>query len=490
MAQPPEGLEIALLDGLSAEQVDLFFDLATLRSYGDQEVIISEGDPGDSLFVLSSGRVRVEKATIVRRQEILTSLERGECFGELSLIDRRPRSATVRASGGAEVYAFMQDDLEPFFATHLDIHRRLLENLVKITSQRLRRVDETLVHSVYDSVILLDRSSRVLQWKQITDRHGLLEGPISPERVVGEDLFELVPHLGEGVRHKVTQAITAGDITTLRVDYEKSGGDKVYLEVTVAPSSEGGDAPGSILGIRDITETKVLENRLMQAEKLAAAGQMAAEIGHELNNFLAVISGHSDLLLTYPDIGQLPHAQKSLRAISGQVDRIERFARGLMDLGMLKSRRRRSDLNSLAQRLIDFIQGQSRFRRTRFDLDLDPDLPEVEVDPGQIQQVLLNLYANAADAMDQGAITTATRVRDDGQVVLEVADNGPGMPEDVVRQIFEAGFTTKSTGHGFGLAICHQIVENHNGTISVTSEPGQGTTFALTFSPQNGAAPK
>ena len=107
---------------------------------------------------------------------------------------------------------------------------------------------------------------------------------------------------------------------------------------------------------------------------------MAAEIGHELNNFLAVISGHSDLLATYPDIGQLPHAQKSLRAISGQVDKIERFARGLMDLGMLKSRRRRSDLNSLAQRLIDFIQGQSRFRRTRFELDLYPDLPELEVD--------------------------------------------------------------------------------------------------------------
>jgi two-component system sensor kinase FixL len=99
---------------------------------------------------------------------------------------------------------------------------------------------------------------------------------------------------------------------------------------------------------------------------------------------------------------------------------------------------------------------------------------------GQIQQVLINLYANAADAMGKGLIETHTYL-DGERVAVVVTDHGPGMSEDILLHIFDSGFTTKDTGHGFGLAICKRIIENHGGTVDVVSETGVGTTFTLTF---------
>ena len=157
---------------------------------------------------------------------------------------------------------------------------------------------------------------------------------------------------------------------------------------------------------------------------------MSAEIGHELNNYLAVIYGHTDLLLGNKDLQGIDRAKKSLQAISDQIRKVERFTAGLMDLGLLRSKREDSDVNQLLEKLVQLIQGQSRFRRTEFILEADADLPHLEIDPGQFKQVLLNLYANASDAMGEGRVTTRTGYcKDKNQVVVE--DNGPGMPEEV-----------------------------------------------------------
>jgi signal transduction histidine kinase len=174
--------------------------------------------------------------------------------------------------------------------------------------------------------------------------------------------------------------------------------------------------------------------------------------------------------------------ERSLGAIANQLSKMEQFASGLMDLGMLRSKTEAAHINLLIEKLISFIQGQSRFHKVEFDRDLGTDLPLLDIDPGQIQQVLINLYANAADAMGEGHIETTTRLNPaDNRVSVVVTDHGPGMPEDVVMRIFDSGFTTKDTGHGFGLAICGRIIENHGGTVDVVSDVGVGTTFTLTF---------
>ncbi len=368
--------------------------------------------------------------------ENLAVLDPGEFFGEMALVENKLRSATATAVGQSEVYALEQTALDGFFAEHPDIHLTIVQNLVHITSSRLRFSDETLVQSAYDCIIEIDASFHVLNHSRITTRPRLIDHTTDDANIVGHLLFEVVPRLGEG------------DRSTLGLEYEDEVGEIGFYEVTVAPGNGPDDPIHAALGIRNVTKMKALEIRLIQTEKLAMMGQMAAEIGHELRNYLTVLIGHVDLLGVNPDIKKLDKATRSLGIMGEQLERIEKFATGLMELGVLKLTKEPSNLNLLVEKLIDFIRGQKRFRRVEFESQLDLGLPEMEADHRQIHQVLMNLYANAADAMDvAGEIKTRTRTEKDG----------------------------------FGLAVCRRIIENHQGEIYVESVVGQGTTFRLEF---------
>lgn len=477
-----ETLQIPLLEGLDGAGRAAVLGLGTRVPLSDADVIIREGDPGRGLFLIAAGGVQISKQTIEGTPEVLAILESGECFGEMSLVDHQPRSATATAIGDTEVIAIEQATLDAFFDEQPDIHRTMLQNLVRITSSRLRYSDETLVQSAYDTIIEIDASFTILKHARVTARRGLID-PLRPvEEVVGRSLFDVVPRLGEGVRQQLTRICESGERSVMGLEYEGEDGELRFYDVTVAPGTQPRDPVYASLGVRNVTETRALESRLIQTEKLAMTGQMAAEIGHELRNYLTVLIGHVDLLGVNPDIKGSEKATRSLTVMGEQLERIEKFATGLMELGMLKLRKEPSNLNLLVDKLIDFIHGHKRFRSVTFENKLDPALPPMEADQGQIHQVLMNLYANAADAMNRGTIRTRTWTEADGrQLVLEVADTGPGIPEEKLEQIFESGFTTKATGHGFGLAVCRRIVENHNGEIFVESVVGEGTTFRLVF---------
>lgn len=475
-----ETTRIAFLEGLTPQDTASFFQLAAHRTFADGEAILREGDEGQTLYIVASGRVQIEKATLDRQQEVITSLGDGECFGELALVDSEPRSATVRALGAVEVLEWDRPDLDAFFNAHPNLHRRVLENLTKITARRIRLMDEALVQSVYDSLIWLDGDCRVRKWNCLTNGRTLFDRARAPNE--GQDLFEWVPQLGEGIRQKLAQVMASGDTAVLQLEYEDGDGKMAFFELTAAAQGDG-----IVLGVRDVTESKTLESRLIQAEKLAMVGQMSAEIGHELRNYLTVIMGHTELLQIHPKLQGDARIDRGLKAISDQLVRMEQFASGLMDMGMLRSKTEPSSVNVLIEKLVPFIQGQNRFRRVAFSLDLDRGLPLIDIDPGQIQQVLLNVYANAADAMGKGVIETVTRLdKAGGRVSVAVIDHGPGMSEEVLARIFDSGFTTKKTGHGFGLAICKRIAENHGGHIEVISREGAGTTFTLLLPIQAG----
>ena len=198
-------------------------------------------------------------------------------------MDHGPRSATVRAQGPAEVLAFDPDTLDTFFAEHGEVHRAILKNLTTITSGRLRLLDEAVIESAYDSVLVIDSGFGILKHRQITVR-----GPLIPQTASsGDDLFKALPRLGEGVRQNLTAIMRAEDPARMNLEYENEDGHTDYFELTVAPNGDG----GASVGIRNVTESKALETRLIQSEKLAMTGQMSAEIGHELRNFLTVLMG-------------------------------------------------------------------------------------------------------------------------------------------------------------------------------------------------------
>jgi two-component system, NtrC family, sensor kinase len=228
--------------------------------------------------------------------------------------------------------------------------------------------------------------------------------------------------------------------------------------------------------------------RLTELERLAAAGQLAAQFAHEVGTPLNLISGHVQLLLASP--AHDPESERTrLRTISQQIERIERIVRRMLDSTRPETGEHAPlDINALLRRTFDAAAPTFDASRVRLDADLAPALPNVLGDPDRLQQVFINLVNNALDAMPEGGglrVTTSFEPDGDGagRIVVDFADTGTGMTEEVRAHIFDPLYTTKKRGHGtgLGLVVVRQVISEHGGTIEVESEPGRGARFRLTF---------
>ena len=222
--------------------------------------------------------------------------------------------------------------------------------------------------------------------------------------------------------------------------------------------------------------------RLLQTEKIATMGLLLAGVAHELNNPLSVVKGNADLLqLAVPEGPLAVRARK----IGQAAERCTRIVRNFLSLArQYPPERKATRLNQLVHEAVELLGYQLRTAGLEVRLDLAQNLPPLWADPHQLHQVLVNLIANAQQAMREHPaskrLTITTREDRAGkQVVLEVADAGPGIAADVRARIFEPFFTTKGPGEGtgLGLPICRGIIEGHGGTLTVTSEPGRGAVF-------------
>jgi signal transduction histidine kinase/NAD-dependent dihydropyrimidine dehydrogenase PreA subunit len=222
--------------------------------------------------------------------------------------------------------------------------------------------------------------------------------------------------------------------------------------------------------------------QLLQSEKMASVGQLAAGVAHELNNPLGGILIYTSLLLE----GKARESQEreDLELIKAETERCKKIVRGLLDF----SRQTRIeaaivDLNKILSSTLALVTQQAIFHNIRVEKHLDPNLPQVFVDVGQIQQVLLNIILNAVEAMhDKGSLTITTAYEEEKrQVFLRIRDSGSGMPPEVQARIFEPFFTTKphGVGTGLGLAIALGIIQRHKGDILVRSVVGEGSEFTI-----------
>ena len=238
---------------------------------------------------------------------------------------------------------------------------------------------------------------------------------------------------------------------------------------------------------RRYVELRSAQSQIIHTERLAAKGEMAAEIGHELRTQLAAISGHAQMLLKDAERSVFEHVERRGRIIIEQSRRMEVMAKGLMDFSRAELKIERVDLNALIQRTIEFVRTQNRFDGVEWDLRLAENAPALRGDPGQLQQVLLNLFVNAADAMKERPsvrkVIGVTSSADERRRLLRlvVTDTGPGIAAPNLARVFEPHFTTKPEGHGFGLSTSYRIVASHGGRIAVESPPGQGASFAITL---------
>jgi signal transduction histidine kinase/CheY-like chemotaxis protein len=258
------------------------------------------------------------------------------------------------------------------------------------------------------------------------------------------------------------------------------------LERTARPIQDKAGAPlGRVEIYRDLTAQRVFQSRLLQTEKLAGLGQMVTGIAHELSNPLTSILGYAQRLLLRRDpVGGSHEA----RQIFQEAERATTILRQLL-LSARESRpeRRRVALNQVVSRTLELQRFSAAAENIRLQLDLDPVLPFVYGDPGQLQQVLMNLISNSRHAIEEqgkgGTIRVKTKRVAENRVLLEISDDGPGIPQAIQARIFDPFFTTKpvGVGTGLGLAIVLSIVREHGGTLHMTSKPGQNTVFSIEF---------
>lgn len=274
------------------------------------------------------------------------------------------------------------------------------------------------------------------------------------------------------------------------------------LKITIVRvrSGDSSEAPGApmaapgpeeefrLLVLEDVTEKVMLEDQLVQAEKLAAMGQLAAGIAHELGNPLSSMSSN----LQYVRAGLTPDGHpgliEPLDATLDHLDQMHRLLRGLSEFtGQRRPHYEPADLNALIRRSLAFIGKEAERHGIELAVSLADSLPPCHLDVRAVNQVLLNVFKNAIEAMPNGGrLSVRTRLRtpaaQDGQTALvEVRDTGVGIEEGELRKVFRPLYSTKPRGTGLGLSFCRQVVEEHGGEIRLASRIGHGTTVTLTL---------
>ncbi len=313
-----------------------------------------------------------------------------------------------------------------------------------------------------------------------------------PKRIIGVPITELVPpemrpHMIEGFRKVMRegpQQATDIPLGPLYFDINEaliSYGDKQFIQMI----------------LHDVTQRREMMDTLLKAERLAAAGTFAAGVAHEVNNPLASISSLVQSLLTGESDSQ---RRQTLHTILSQITRISGTLKDLVNFARPATPHRRViDINSLITETLRLVTYNKRFDGITVEPQLARDLMPSFADDNEIQQVLLNVLFNAADATTgrQGTINVVTanlppsRSADGARrIVIKVVDNGIGIPRENLERVFDPFFTTKASGAGvgLGLSLCQRIILANHGTIRIDSEVGKGTTVAITLPAHEEAA--
>ncbi len=473
---------------VSAASLDLPSDMdAQIRireGEGIGGLAVKERRPVQSHDVFDDPRVRdpeLQKRSGVRSMLSVPLMVGARVIGVLSVFRR-------------DVHRFSEaeEELLVAFADQAAIaleHARLYAELEAMVAERTRELDEqkrfveVVLETLPLGVFVLDAALAVVR----ANREGA--------RVLGGDgasgcsFADLVSaDRVETVAAFLREVFSSRRVSVLETTMTIAGEAKTF-RLTAAPVESAGEAVHHVvLLVEDITRAKRLEQQMLLTERLTTAGRLAAGVAHELNNPLATIAGCAEALLArtkestlahLPAIGDFRHY---LGLIEEEAYRCKEITGSLLQFVREPgSRRVPTDLNALVPKTLELLSRQSRFGGRLFVTELDPGLPLVTVNEGQMRQVFLGIAANALEAMGpEGTLTVRSR-RTSEEVEIEFEDEGPGIPDEALPRIFDPFFTTKPPGQGtgLGLAIAQGIVTDHGGRIQVMSRPGKGSIFLV-----------
>ncbi|HJS48627.1 MAG TPA: ATP-binding protein, partial [Gemmatimonadales bacterium] len=404
----------------------------------------------------------------------------GEVFG---MLDVAPADG---AEDAGEALAVVADLLARFLAAD-----ELSEDLAYEVAVRAREVEHQrrftslVIDSLPIGLYVVDRDYRIQVWnrKRETGTQGLLRSD-----VVGREVFDVLTRQDRArLRAEFDEVFRTGRTHQVEITVPGEGGERTF-RLSKIPMRLGGEAITHVITIgEDVTEWRAAQEAILQGEKLAAIGQLAAGVMHEINNPLATIS--ACVAAVEGRLGEAgpalqPALREYLEIVEREVQRCSRIVDQLLDFSRPKGTAKVPvAVNALVEDTLFLLKHHKQFRRVAVARALAPGLPPVRGNAEQLIQVLMALLLNAADAVEQGGsltIRTGPAARPD-ELVVAVDDTGPGIPPGELSKIFEPFWTTKPQGRGtgLGLSICYGIIEDHRGRIEVDSQPGRGSSFQV-----------
>jgi two-component system sensor histidine kinase HydH len=340
---------------------------------------------------------------------------------------------------------------------------------------RIKAFSDNVVERMPVGLVAMDGNGKILSFNQAAESTLRLPS----DQVTGRNASEVLP------RHVLDMVTTLKDSTRTAIakefDCSFPDGRVVPLDVTLSSlKGEDGTVWGTIILCRDLTEVQSLKREVETSRRLASLGRLAAGIAHEIRNPLSSIKGFATYFKErYRDN---PGDQKTSEIMIQEVDRLNRVITQLLEFARPPViQKKRASLQNLIQHSLKMIERQASAKQIQVISHLPSEIKEADLDPDGINQVLLNLYLNAVEAMDQGGTLSVSLYREERSpwVKIMVSDTGTGISKEDLEHVFDPYFTTKQTGTGLGLAIVHKIIEAHGGEVRAESEIGRGATVSI-----------
>src|SRR5947207_5340667 len=353
--------------------------------------------------------------------------------------------------------------------------------------QAQRNFAARIIDSLPVGLYVIDRDYRIRAWNR--KREAGTQG-VSREDALGREVFEVLDRQPrELLKLEFDRVFATGEIQTVEMDSQTTGEARHYRITKIPMRLDDEDISHVITIGEDVTAWRQAQQRLAQSEKLAAVGQLAAGVMHEINNPLATIPACSEApSLRLADLAapERKAHEDYLHIIDTEVQRCRRIVDGLLDFSRPKqsAHKAAADINAIIEQTLFLLKHHERFKWLMIERQLEKDLPQFQADAERLVQCFMALMLNAMDAMNsRGVLTVRTRLNPNrrDEILAEFIDTGTGIRQEDLPKIFEPFFTTKPQGRGtgLGLSVAYGIVEEHRGRIEVESQVGVGTNFKV-----------
>jgi len=521
-----------LFESIGEKDFNSFKDKLTERSYVADTVIFEDGTEGDELYLIATGRVKITKKTKYGEETTLALLHEGDFFGELELIDGRPRSAGARAIDDSVIFTLSKDDLDRLVRAYKPFSLILLKNL----SIRLRTSDSTFVRELernaeraiadinrltqlidaaktVNSTLDLDKLLTLILETALrgveADRGTVyliddVKGELWSKVLKGSDLVEIRLPLGKGIAGHVAASGETVNIPDAYEDprfnpeFDQKSGYRTKTILCMPLKNKDGKNVGvfqllnksegsftyndqGFIDALSVHAAIAIENarlaqEMIKSERLSSIGQMASAIIHDIKNPMGTIRVYAQVMKKKSGNEE---ATKLADEMIRQVDRLVGMLQEILDFskGVSATNFEEVPLGDVMEGILMFLEKDLVKNNITLIKDLKYSGPLV-MDADKMTRVFYNIASNARDAMPEGGSLTVTTELVDGSVHFSFKDTGAGMPPEVKARIFEPFVTHgKKHGTGLGMAIVKKVIDDHQGKIEIDSEMGRGTTM-------------